>query len=98
MGQILPPPRSDSGGTSSSTYNVTYVESQDYDCDRHKQFCFAIEGNRLHILTGSSKQTVAYIDFEGAALEPADIDVVVHNNMVVVHLDDSDQLFAFRLP
>lgn len=87
------PPRN-SGGTSSSTY---FVKWQGSDCDRHKPFCFATEGKRLHILTGSSKP-VAYIDFEGAVLEPADIDVVVHNNIVVVHLDDSDQLFAFRLP
>lgn len=52
-----------SGGIYSSAYNVTYVERQDYDCDRRKQFCFATEGNRLHILIGNSKQTVAYITF-----------------------------------
>lgn len=87
------PPRN-SGGISSSTY---FVKWQGADCNTHKPFCFATEGNRLHILTGSSKP-VAYIDFEGAALEPADMDVAVHNNIIVVHLDDSDQLFAFRLP
>jgi hypothetical protein len=93
-----PPPRGSSGGTRSSTYNVTYTKIQGPDCDRHRPFCFVTEGNRLRVLTGSPLQTVAYIDFEGTALEPTDMDAAVNNNVIVVHLDDSDQLFAFRLP
>lgn len=90
-----PPPRGSSTGTHSSTYNVISINS---DCARYKPFCFAVEANRLHMLIGSSNEAVAYIDFEGAALAPREMDVAVHNNFVVVHLNDSDQLFAFRLP
>jgi hypothetical protein len=90
-----PPPRESSRGDYSFAYYVTYAES---DCASYEPFCFAMEGNRLLVLTGSPLQTVAYIEFEGTALEPRYMYAAVHNNIVVVHLDDSDQLFAFRLP
>jgi hypothetical protein len=82
-----------------SAFDVNSIDDQERGgCTPNKHFCFATEGNRFHILHGNSKQTLAYIDFDGAAFTPNFIDVVVDNNVVVVHLLDSHQLYAFRLP
>lgn len=92
----IPPKNSQSGIVGSSSLVTSYGSS--YYCSGRSRFCFITEGNRLNILAGDPKTTVAYIDFSGEQLNEIESDVVVHNNIAVVHLDDSNQLFAFRLP
>jgi hypothetical protein len=59
---------------------------------------FVPEGNRLNILSGSTKEVLGYIDFGGAELNPYHIDLAIQKDIVVVYFNDSKQLFSVRLP
>jgi hypothetical protein len=48
-------------------------------------------------LNGTGDVTLGTIDFDGEPLSDVEMDVVVHGNLLVIHLDDSNQLFGFRL-
>lgn len=59
---------------------------------------FVAEENRLDILDGQTKEIIGTINFDGADLNPWDIDVAVQGNIAVIYFGDSHQLFGFRLP
>lgn len=59
---------------------------------------FVAEENRLDILDGQTKEIIGSINFDGADLNPWDIDVAVQGNIAVIYFGDSHQLFGFRLP
>jgi hypothetical protein len=87
------------GGNLGPAFGINSIDAQEIrGCSTGGRYCFVTEGNRLIILAGSSKEHVAYVEFSGSQLTAPDIDVVVQNNVVVVHLLDSHQLYAFRLP
>jgi hypothetical protein len=64
---------------------------------KNKQPLFFGQGTRLNILDGDSKEVLGYVEFNGAELNPLEIDVAIQNDLVVVYLADSGQLFGFRL-
>lgn len=86
-------------GIAGVSYSVTSRESPDYKyiCNGRFQYCFVAEGERLLILNGSGDVTLGYIDFNGEPLTDIEMDVVVHDDLLVIHLDDSNQLLGFRL-
>jgi hypothetical protein len=86
-------------GIAGVSYSVTSRESPDYKyiCIGRFQYCFVAEGKRLLILNGTGDVTLGTIDFDGEPLSDVEMDVVVHGNLLVIHLDDSNQLFGFRL-
>lgn len=100
-GKSVPvPPRDSEVGIASSSFLATAVDNQEYDfgCMNDNRLCFVTQENRLNVVAGNTKENLAYIEFDGAKLNPYFIDIVVQNNLVVVHLNDSNQLFGFRLP
>jgi hypothetical protein len=88
----------------SGSESVSIVRSKDdkdfeYDCKHHSdRYCIATEGNRLEILDKNTQEMLGYVLFEGAELTAYLIDIVVHNQYIMVYLKDSNQLFAFRYP
>ncbi|HRQ36702.1 MAG TPA: hypothetical protein PLD25_02170 [Chloroflexota bacterium] len=88
-----------SQGIQGTAFEPASTEAQEAEgCSRDNRYCFVTEGNRLHILNGGAKEFLGYVDFEGSPLTANYIDILVLNKVGVIHLDDSDQLFAFRLP
>jgi hypothetical protein len=91
-------PPLNSEGIYGSSFVVNSIDNQDYSgCSRDNRYCFVTEGNRLTVLAGNSKEPLAYIEFGGEQLTHFYIDAVVQGNIVVIHLLDSHQLFAFHL-
>lgn len=87
------------GGTSGPAFGINSIDAQEIrGCSTDSRYCFVTDGNRLIILAGSSKEHAASVEFGGSQLTAPDIDVVVQGNIAVVHLLDSHQLYAFRLP
>ncbi|MBE2198801.1 MAG: hypothetical protein IAE79_09335 [Anaerolinea sp.] len=98
-GNSLPSFPKFSQGIYGTTFEPTSIEAQATEgCGKDNQYCFVTEGNRLHILNGGAKDFLGYIDFGGSLLTSHYIDILILNKIGVIHLDDSDQLFAFRLP
>jgi len=91
----IPPPPDDEGD-STFLYRVVFDES-DLRAGGTLLF-FVPEGNRLNILTGSTKEVLGYIDFDGAELNPYHIDLAVQKDIAVIYFNDSKQLFSVRLP
>ncbi len=94
-------PRNSHPGTLSASFTPTSINNQEeynLSCARDKRYCFITDGNRLNVLNGTTKDILAFVEFDGDKLAAYYIDLVVQNNLVVIHLNDSNQLFAFRLP
>ncbi len=72
-------------------YAEQQLESQNFS------LLFWAKGNRLEILDGSTKEVIGSVSFDGAELYDWDIDVAVQNDVAVIYLDDSNQLFGFLL-
>lgn len=88
-----------SQGVQGTAFAPASIAAQETEgCNRDNRYCFITEGNRLHILNGGAKEFLGYVDFAGSPLTSNYIDILVLNKIGVIHLDDSDQLFAFRLP
>lgn len=90
----IPPPPVNEGGIS-STYNPVLDEKQIQRENRDHHFI--VEGNKLVILNGITKVPIASIEFSGKKLDPWKTDIVNQKNIIMVYLDDSRQLFGFRL-
>lgn len=95
----VPPPDS-VAGTGGSSFSATAVDNQEYGlgCMDDNRLCFVTQENRLNILAGNTKETLAFVEFDGEELNHLYVDIIVQNNLIAVHLNDSNQLFAFRLP
>lgn len=101
VGKSVPvPPRDSEVGVAGSSFLATAVDNQEsgFGCMRDNRLCFVTQENRLNILAGNTRGTLAFVEFDGEKLNPHYVDIVVQNNLVVIHLNDSNQLFAFRLP
>jgi hypothetical protein len=61
------------------------------------QLAMVPEGTRLTMMHPDSRQPLGFIEFLGSDLNPFDVQMVFYNNILIVHLDDSDQFFAFRV-
>ncbi|MBX3056463.1 MAG: hypothetical protein KF770_08325 [Anaerolineae bacterium] len=98
-GNLLPGLPKFSQGVQGAAFAPASMAAQETEgCSGDNRYCFVTEGNRLHILNGGAKEFLGTIDFEGTPLTSNYIDILVLNKVGVIHLDDSDQLFAFRLP
>lgn len=94
-------PRNSDDGTLAASFTSASInnrEESDFGCARDKRYCFIADGNRLTVLNGTTKDNLGFVEFNGDKLTAYLIDIVVQNNLVVIHLNDSNQLFAFRLP
>lgn len=87
-------------GIGGSSFPATAVDNQEYGlgCMDDNRLCFVTQENRLNILAGNTKETLAFVEFDGEELNHLYVDIIVQNNLIAVHLNDSNQLFAFRLP
>lgn len=61
------------------------------------QLAMVPEGTRLTMIHPESKQPLGFIEFLGSELNPYDVQMVFHNNILIIYLNDSDQFFAFRV-
>lgn len=94
----IPYPPADTVRTGSS-YTVVLEEHEDRQFRNSDAILFFVaKENRLDILDGPTKETLGSIYFDGADLNPWDINVAVSNNVAVIYLGDSSQLFGFQLP
>lgn len=91
---ISPPP--DDDGDDPFLYRVVFDES-DLRAGGTLLF-FVLEGNRLNILIGNTKEVLGYIDFDGFELNPYHIDLAVQKDIAAIYLNDSKQLLSIRLP
>jgi hypothetical protein len=92
--KFIPTPPGNKGGIS-STYNPVLYEQQIQQ--ENRDYHFIVEGSKLVVLNGITKGSIAFIEFSGKKLDPWKIDIVNQKNIVMVYLDDSRQLFGFRL-
>jgi hypothetical protein len=91
---IIPTPPRNEGGVS-STYIPIVNEQQTKR--KNRDYPFIVEGSKLIALNGSTKNPIAFIEFSGEALNPERISIVNQKNVIMVYLQDSRQLFSFRL-
>ena len=61
------------------------------------QLAMVPEGTRLTMMHPENKQPLGFIEFSGSELNPFDVQMVFHNNILIIHLNDSNQFFAFRV-
>lgn len=81
-----------------SPYVVVLQEHKESQLSREGVLLFFVaQENRLDILDGQTKEIVGSVNFDGADLNPWDIDVAVQGNIAVVYFGDSHQLFGFSL-
>jgi hypothetical protein len=91
----IPYPPGDEGYTA-SPYKVV-IDERDLEW-RGIALFFVAEGNRLNMLDGPTKKVLGSVYFEGAELNPWDINVAVQGDLAIIYMNDSAQLFGFRLP
>lgn len=94
--EIMFPPEDKGFGIEPFPYKKVYNEG---DLDWRDVFLFFVpEGTRLSILDGITKNTIGYIEFDGFRLSPWHLDIAIQEEVAVIYLGDSGQLFGVHIP
>jgi hypothetical protein len=95
----IPYPPTYDGDQSPLQYYSVYDPENEFDTRRYGQeLSFIVHGTRLDIMEGDSDKVLGSLYFDGADLTSWMMDVVVKDDVVVIYLQDSDQLYSFRMP
>ena len=91
--KIVHPPENE-GIVAANFYPI--MDENDWQ-NTSQEYIFAVEGSNLAMYASLSKELKGKLQFDGAELNPFDVDIVLVRNVLVVYLSDSDQIFSFRL-
>jgi hypothetical protein len=86
---------SDNDGILSSAFSP--ILSDDDWKDDSDKLAFTTRGSSLILANRQTKQPLGKITFTGFSLDPWDIQLIIHNDLLVVYFDDSNQFFTFRM-
>jgi hypothetical protein len=58
---------------------------------------FTVEGTKITLMDRKTRQPTEVIEFSGSELNPYDVQVIIHNDLFAVLLEDSRQFFVFQM-
>lgn len=83
----------DEGILSSGFYPI--LDERDWKDDTEDP-TYVVDGTKLMLVDSESRQKLASIEFSGFSLNPYDVDLINHEDLLIVYLNDSNQFFAFQ--
>lgn len=81
-------------GVMSSGFGPVY-DDLSWKLLKANQLAVILEGTRLMVTDKENKQLIGFIEFSGSELNPFDVQMVYQNNILIIYLEDSNQIFAF---
>lgn len=72
-----------------------YIPKQNYSCDE-SQCNVVIKDHAIEFMDKNTNESIGHIAIQGFRLHPDNIDLKILDNVILIYLSDSRQLFAFR--